>query len=583
MRLWHWVRAQRGWVQLIVFLLGLPTSLAALYVAVRSLQYLAAEGDAGLYAPASVQAVVRVRGLEGQLDRLQDSFAWRALEKKVLGDPAIRRPLNAALKEAGLPTIDDLMDPRKSGVYSKDNLLRAAGRDLVAGLAAPDSWKTARFCVATRLRWADYLLTPFAGLVLKREGETLKAGRRLWVAFAGAMAVAGNDKALVEEALRGRGRAPEGKRPVEFSLRFDGSRPLQALREEFRQLGALPHVKLETARAVRGWADLDGTVLRGDAVLEGVEASFPGRTPPWELATKAPSTSSGAFASTASFRELYALLKASRTPLLQQMVEQLERGKLSETLLPLIEPGIAVITGVDEHKGRLYPAFALLVRSSDPKQAADAVSALVKKISGNFGEGKTKSELLGESEVFWVDLPDGAGVEGFMAPTWGATGDGLVFGNNVVFVKSLLGPAGDLWSERRIGKRLKQRLKELGFAAEPGLAGGVLVPPLLRESLDGVLRWFAGVAAVPSETAFRAELEREWADQGKGGLPEGGPGEGGKFDLYAEARRARVEAFGEDLRLRLRVLDAVRWMAFESGPVPDGASLKFAVGFDTLN
>jgi hypothetical protein len=293
---WRAVRGLRWWWQLAIAAVALPVAAALLYVAGRSLQYLGAEGDAGLYAPASAHALVRVRGLGANLDRLEASFAWRAIDRRILGDAALKPLFNAALKDAGLPTLDDLRDPRKSALYSRENLVRAAGRDLVAGLKAPADWKTARFCVATRLRWSDYLLAPFAPLALKRDGPTLRAGRQLWVAFEGKIAIAGNDRALVEEALQGRGRPPEGKRPVEAHVRFDGSRPLQALRDEARRLGLLPHLKLETVRALKAGGDLDGTVARLDLELEGVEERYPGQAPPHAFLDLAPAATTGLLA-----------------------------------------------------------------------------------------------------------------------------------------------------------------------------------------------------------------------------------------------------------------------------------------------
>ena len=37
-------------------------------------------------------------GLEGHLRRIQDSVAWRALQRKILKDPVLRREINDLLK-----------------------------------------------------------------------------------------------------------------------------------------------------------------------------------------------------------------------------------------------------------------------------------------------------------------------------------------------------------------------------------------------------------------------------------------------------------------------------------------------------
>ena len=154
MRVWSWIRARRWWWQLLIFLLGGPLLLVALYVAGRTVQYYTAEGDAGVFAPDSAQGVLRLRELERHVDRLEESYAWRTIQRKVLRDPALRPVLNDAMKGAGIPTLDDLEDVRQSHFYSKDNLLRAAGRDFLFAVRVGDSWTSARFCIVTTLRWS---------------------------------------------------------------------------------------------------------------------------------------------------------------------------------------------------------------------------------------------------------------------------------------------------------------------------------------------------------------------------------------------------------------------------------------------
>ncbi len=584
MSLWHWVRSRRWWWQLAIASVALPLGLSLVYVAGRSLQYVVADKDAGLFAPASVHATLRLRDLEGQLDRLEASFAWRTIDRRILRDAAVRPRLNAALKDAGLPTLDDLSDPRKSGQYSRDNLLRAAGRDLVAGVAAPDAWKGMKFCAATRLRWSDYLLTPFAPLVLQDDGGLRRSGK-LWIAFSGAIAIVGNDRALVDEARRGRGRPPEGTRPAEAVVRFDGSRPLQALREELRQRGLLPHVNVETAKALRFSVDLDGSVARFDAVLEGVVPAYPGQSPPNAFLERAPAATTGVFSTSGSLRDIYARVKpqapASKVSNVAQAIEQLERGGMSERLLPLLDPGVAVITGTQENEGKLFPCVALLLKASDPEKVSEALYDLVMKIGGPQAKKNHDASPVGDTRLHSVTWPGALGeVNDFFLPCWAVVEGGLLFGNNRGFAEAVIaaGSGGDLWKDRRTSKRLRLRMKELGFAAEPGMAGGVLLPPQLKESLDGVIQWFSRVAALPEgDTALRQELEREWAQQGRSALP--GPE---KDAIFHETRKARIQEFEAELRRGLRGLDPLRWAAFESAPVPGGVSLKLAIGFDSL-
>jgi hypothetical protein len=584
MIVWRWIRGLRWWWQALIAVIGMPLALALVYVGGRSMQYLVAEGDAGLYAPASVHVLARAKGLEGHLDRIEKTFAWNTIERKLLRDPAIRPRLNAELRQSGLPTLDDLADPRKGGQLSRSNLSRFAGRDLVVGLAAPDSWKTARFCAATRLGWLEYLGTPFAPLALKRDGDLLRAGP-LWIGFEGAIAVAGNDKALVQEALRGRGKAPEGSRPMEVVVRFDGSRPLKELRSTVAGLGLLPHLKLETSKTVRVSADLDGTAARIDAVLEGVETAYPGQPPPHALLALAPASTTGLYATPASLRDIYEWVRAGASGMptsnVRQAIDTLEKAGMSDRLLPLIDPGIALITGQQENEGKVYPCFALMVRTSDPAKASDALKDLVLKIGGNMGKGRFDEDPVGDTLLRRVEWPKAVvGINDFFQPCWAGVQGGLLFANNRGFAEAVLaaGTGGDLWRDRRMAKKLRSRLKEVGFAENPGMAGGLALPPLLRESLDGPIQWFSRVAALPNgDAALATELDREWAEQGRSGMSAEE-----KHRLFQAAREAKIQEYEAELRRSLRGLDPVRWCAFESAEVSGGISLRLAIGFDSL-
>ena len=229
----------------------------------------------------------------------------------------------------------------------------------------------------------------------------------------------------------------------------------------------------------------------------------------------------------------------------------------------------------------MVPCFALMVRVSDPAQASDALKELVLKIGGNMGKSNFQDDPVGDTRLRGVEWPAGVGeVNDFFQPCWAAVEGGLLFGNNRGFTEAVItaGTSGGLWRDRKMAKRLKARLKEMGFADAPGMAGGILLPPLLRESLDGPIQWFARVAALPKgDAAFRAELEREWAEQGRSSLPDAE-----KAELFHAARKARIESFQDELWRGLRGLDPIRWCAFESAEVPGGVSLRLAIGFDSL-
>src|SRR4029079_11142343 len=105
MILWSWYRGRRGWVRVLLAVTLLPILTVLLYGVGRALQSAAAEKDPGAYVPAGANVVVRARGLEAQLARIQETVAWRSFQKKFLKDPVLRRQLNALLQDNGAPTL----------------------------------------------------------------------------------------------------------------------------------------------------------------------------------------------------------------------------------------------------------------------------------------------------------------------------------------------------------------------------------------------------------------------------------------------------------------------------------------------
>lgn len=581
------IRGWRWYWKLVLALVALPLTAVVLYVLGRSALYLGAEKDAGLYVPSGAQAVVRLRDLGAHLDRIEETYAWRTFRRKILGDPAVRPAVNAAMADAGLPTLDDLEDERKAALYSRENLLRAAGRDAVASLRMGDGPKSARFCAATRLRWSDYLLTPLAGLVLpsQKAGDftLLKAGKGLWLAFDGALALASNDPGLLEEALRGKGQPPPGERPVEARIAFENSRQLLDMRSTLGRLNVLPHVQADTIRALRFSADAEGGMLRLDAVLEGARRVHAAAVPPRALERWAPGTTTGHASIGASIHDLYGWLSrnAAVDVNFRQAVEFLERGGFTTALLPRLDPGLAFLMGSQEEQGRLFPAFVLYVPSTDPAGAAEALKEVVLKIGGNMAQGNFVSRPTADTTLMTVKLPGAVGpYADFLQPVWAAVRGGMVFGNNEAFVEGVLHAAAsgaEPWRDRRSTRRLQQRLKDLAFAPEAPLAGGVFMPPSIRESLDGVFERLAVTFAVTDGAKLRQEIDRELKEQGRT-LPEAEI-----VQLFNERRRQKELDYEETLRRRLRILDAIRWTAFESADVRDGITLRLVVGFDSLN
>ena len=584
--MWSWIRARRWYWQVSIFLVGGPLLLVVLYVAGRSVQYLTAEGDASLFVPAGAQAVLRVKELERHLDRIEDSYAWRTLQRKVLRNPAIRKPINRAMADAGVPTLDDLEDVRKASLYNRDNLVRAAGRDLVASVRVGDDWKSARFCVVTRLRWSDYLLAPLAHLVLKSDQGALKTPGKLplWIAFEGALALAANNADLLAEARLGKGKAPDGARPVEARLRFENSKALPELLDRLERSGLVPFARVAGTRAAELGADVDGGTLKLDLSLEGAVAARPGSEPPGAPAVWAPSTSTGLYATSAYIGDVVGWLRTLKSGPLTSELDRLDKYGFSSKLLPLLAPGMTMVLGAQEGGTQLFPAFVLYVPSPDPKAAAAALSEVVKGVGGSLGQSWMDPWRAGGVEGESVRLPLSLGVSDFVQPTWAAVPGGLVFGNNLVFTQAAAAAAADGSEgglrERRAWKKVKVRLKELGFADSPNLLTGVFLVPAVRESLDGVVAKLAReltYADVPDAT-LRAELDAEQKSAGRPPLSneEAVP-------LINERREAKIRDREEGMRADLAVMEAVRWLALSGAESKAGVAIRVALGFDALD
>ncbi len=590
--LWGWYGRRRLRTRVVLALVLLPILSAALYVAGRSLQYAAAEKDAGVFAPPKAQVVVRARDLEAHWERIRKSRAWLVLKRRVLRDPQVRRPLNAALRDAGLPAIDDLEDVRKAKLYSEENLFRAAGRDFVAAVRVRDEWKTARWCLATRLRWSDYLLAPLAGLVLPSESVGTRSAFRLsqgpadvFLAFEGALAIASNDRALLEDALRRKGAGSPPSRPVEARLDFEGSQALAGLRSTIGRTGLLPHVKISTVRALEASADVTGKAGEAvalDLLLSGAEAAYP-TGPPHAFAGFAPPASSGALVSQVGVQDLYAWLQSLVdrggkggfvSENAAQAVEQLERAGFTSSFLPRVDRGMALVTGIEDRGGRSWPSFALLVASPDGKAAAEALSGVIKAIAGKM-EGRLRETPVLDTVLYHWEWHGSLPIKDFLTPSYAGIPGGLVFGNNLAFTESVIHAAqgSASFQGERLWRDLQGRLRAHGFSAEPAAAGGFAFVPRLKESLDGLIpraaEWI--LSASLSEREIGDALDRELREQGRSVTPEE------RRLLFLERRERLVQAEEEELRRSLAVLDPLTWALFESQPAPKGVTFRLVV------
>jgi hypothetical protein len=587
---WRWVRARRWWVQLLVAALLLPLALIALYIAVRSLQYGSAEKDAGAYVPSTANVVLRARDLEKHAERIRESTAWRVVQRKILNDPVVRREVNELLKAEGAPSLDDLEDERKPFAKNIPRALHAIGADLVATLEVKASLSTAPFCAIARLRWLHFLATPFARLALKTEtlgGETclvLPMDRQeLRIVFVGALAIVSNDRALLEQALRRKGREEGTERPIEARMVFEGSPGLLQIRKSLQQSGLFPYVKWESARGLALSADLREATVHVDATFDRAEPAH-GTAPPLSVRSWAPLATSGLLVQNTGGADLIAWLRSVFPPGAKDAVSQnvqdalrtLEDGGLSTKVLPNLKDGLALLTGIDELEGSVVPTVTLVLPTTDPQAAVDGLNALVRKIAGSWGDSKYfTSEPVGDTVAYSWSWPRGVKIADLASPTYAALKDMVVIGSNKAFVLSLIRTAGqgDGFEQTSNYRKLRSRLKELGFSGEPTLAGGFLFPPQLREALSGSLVHVAKLTTPINSAQLRAEVEAELRRQGR-------PLTDAEIvPAYNEAFERKIQEEEAALRRLIQPLDTVKWSAFEANATPQGVALRFVLEF----
>lgn len=593
MKLWTWYRGRRGWLQALLAALLLPMLAVLLYGSARSLQYAAAEKDPGAYVPAGANVVVRARGLEAHLARIQETAAWRSVQKKFLKDPVLRRQINALLQANGAPTLDDLEDERKPYARYQSRVVNAVGDDLIATLKVRDQVSKAAFCAIVRLRWLHYLATPFARFVLPTEtidGEKVLVIRdgpqEIRVAFVGSLALISSDKGLLTQALRREGREPLDDRPLLARVTFEGSPGLLAVRKSLQDAGVAPYVKWETARSASVGVDVQDATVRVEVTLDRAQPLHSGASPP-PVRAWAPLSTSGLFLTNTGGADLMAWLQGlvpatgPRDPAMQnvqQALQTLNDAGLNTGLLPLLQDGMGLVTGVEEREGRAYTAFALILPSRDPAAAVEAMNKMIRKIAGSWGDSKYFQSIpVGDVTMNSWSWPDGLQVNDLLSPTYAGVGEFFVLGNNAPFTEAVVraAAAGGGFEDTTQFRKFRVRLKEEAIGLEPTLAGGFLFPPLLRASLDGGVRSIAKQMAYASVNGaqLRAEVIQSL------GSRNGPPSEADITRAYNEAIDRRIEDQDQALRRNLDPMNAVKWGAFEAKAAEKGITIRAAIEF----
>jgi hypothetical protein len=299
----------------------------------------------------------------------------------------------------------------------------------------------------------------------------------------------------------------------------------------------------------------------------------------------APTTTSGLLLQNPGGGDLIAWLRSVFPPGMNDAVSRnvqdalrtLDDGGLSSKVLPQLKDGLAILTGIDELRESVVPTVTLVLPTNDPQAAVDALNGLVRKIAGSWGDSKYfTSEPVGDTVAYSWAWPPGLKIADLANPTYAAVKDMVVLGSNKAFTLSVIRTAGqgDGFEQTSNYRKLRGRLKELGFAEEPTLAGGFLFPPQLREALNGSLIHVAKLTMTPINSAqLRAEVEAELRRQGR-------PLTDAEIvPAYNEAFERKRQEEENVLRRLIQPLDTVKWAAFEANTSPKGIVFRFVLEF----
>lgn len=592
-----WYATRKRGTKFLLAAGGVVASLAVLYTAARAVQYAgASRTPAGLFVPEGAEVVIRVSDLAGRWRDVQESELWKSFKRRLQKDPAIRKSLNDILKSAGAPTLDELEDRRwldRNSLMQESSILRYAGRDLVFSSIG------SKYCVATRLGLGDFLLLPGLQLfpaVAGAEsadvgGATVLKRGDLFIAIQGAIVVTSNDAQLLGSALQrpGTPETPDGL--VRATL---GPGPLLPVLGGF-PLGALfTFADLETCRRLEIDVEVDGADLVVRAKADGLKARrsdpAPADTvrlipangiggcitnvngaPLWEWARQLDRRVRGGTEADKYAREN-----------LGEFVEILFSQGFGEEVVPKLDGPVGVLFGASEgDDGRTYAAIALVLRSSQPRDAKDSLQGVIDRATVRIKKEfrPTDDEAGGIDYRGYRFDPDPFRANNYMAVSYAATGDALILANNRGFLADVLRCRAN--QESVMARQLHftqamERLQELGMEkvmASGATASLFLYGPAIRQGLEGFYGTVASrlVDTPKAKADLRQELETEAAKEGHPVKPD---------DLDRQVRRVldeRIQTMDERLRANARILDYLKWVAFQAETVADGMQIEFAI------
>jgi hypothetical protein len=596
-RLRSWYASRRRVTKILLGAGGILVSLVVLYAAARAVQYAgASRTSAGLFVPEGAEVIVRVEDLAGRWKAVQQTELWKSFTRRLQKDAAIRASLNELLAEVGAPTLDQLEDRRwldRNPLMQESSILRYGGRDFVFSSTGD------KFCVATRIGLFEYLLLPglqiFPGAVgaerVKRAwGPILKRGD-LFISVQGAMLVASNDAAMLESALKRRGAADKPRGLVHASLK---PQPLLPALKGF-PLGALLAVAdLDTCRRIEVDVEITGADLVVRAKADGLKARQ-SEPAPVDTVRMIPANGLGACVTNVEAAVIWEWLRGIGDrrarggsgvarfirDSIRDVVDVLQGERFGEDLVPKLDGPVSILFGASEGEdGKTYAAVALYFRSSQPREAGEALQGIIDRAIKPRKEFQPLDDEAGgvTFRSYRFD-PDPFRFNNFLVPCYAVTGDALILANNRIFLQDALKCRANQAPAMAVQLHYVQamrRLQDLGMKkvmAPGGAASLFLYGPAIRQGLEGFYGTLAStiVDTPMNKSLLRQELETAARKEGHPIKPA---------DLDDHVRRIldeRIHEKEDALRAGARILDYLKWVAYQAETVNDGMKIEFAI------
>ncbi|HEU4339440.1 MAG TPA: hypothetical protein VFS19_05185, partial [Planctomycetota bacterium] len=453
----------------------------------------------------------------------------------------------------------------------------------------------------TRVGLWEYLLLPalhlFPGAagaerVKETWGSVLKRGD-LFISVQGAIVVASNDSPMLASALKRRGPEEKPAGLLRATLRPE---PLLPTLRGFPLGALLTAADLETCRRL----DIDVVLDRANLVLRARADGLQPRKSepaPVDIARMIPQNGLGACFTnlpTATFWEWWQQVGNRRvrggSPLDQfardafrEFVEVLQNQRFSEEVVSKLDGPVSVLLGASRgDDDKTYAAIALYLRSSQPRESAEALQGVIDRATQAIQEKGFKSmngEAGGVPYRSYYFQPDPFHANNYLAVSYAVTGDALILANNRIFLEDALLCRANEKPPMAVQLHYEQamrRLQELGMKKVMG-AGAIesffLYGPAIRQGLEG---FYGTLASKLEDTRFARPRLRQ--DLQTAAAKEGRPLTMDQLDLMVkDVMDERIREAEARLRGRARIFDYLKWIAFQADTVNDGMNLEFAL------